>query len=158
MLTTQELLERFARQHNLQSDYAVAKRLGIDRQRMSSYKRQGVTLGPEIAIAIADTLNLDRGYVLACMAAERAKRSDEKRAWESLAKKAATAAMLLILVGLVSVTDINAASASEITSAFHLYTLCAIGLPWLLRVALKAIKGYRTRPRPCKIADAVYAF
>jgi hypothetical protein len=49
-----------------------------------------------MAIRVAELLELDPGYVLACMAAERAQRPVVREAWERLA---ASLAVLVMAVG-----------------------------------------------------------
>jgi len=102
MHTTVRLLDELGSKLGLRSDYAIAKHLGISTQRMSRYRCRLDALGPEMALRVADDLSMDRGYVLACIAAERAKRTDERKAWEALAKKAGIAATLLISLGIIA--------------------------------------------------------
>jgi len=66
------------------SDYALAARIGVTKQQMSKYQSGEDYPGEEVAIRIADALDLDHGYVLACIAAERSKSEQAKKAWLSL--------------------------------------------------------------------------
>ena len=49
--------------------------------------------GDELAVKLAQLAQLDVGYVLAVIAAERAKRTDVRRTWESVARKLGGAAI-----------------------------------------------------------------
>ncbi len=102
MDTTGRLLDRMISERGLRSDYALAKHLGISPQRVSRYRRGLDTLGPELAMKVADELGIDRGYVLACMAAERAQGDAERRAWRRLAERAAGVAAGVLVAFLVA--------------------------------------------------------
>lgn len=107
MHTTQRLLDELKRVYKLPSDYALAKHWGVSTQRVSKYRNGADTLGAEIAIRTARELGLDPGYVLACMQAERAKRTDERQAWERVAKRMAQAAIFLLCVGVTWWLDVD---------------------------------------------------
>jgi anion-transporting ArsA/GET3 family ATPase len=90
MQTTNEFLNAIQTKLSLASDYALAKRLAVKGQVISNY-RVGRSLPDEaMAIKLADELDLNRGYVLASIAAERASRSDNPQianTWRDMAEK-----------------------------------------------------------------------
>lgn len=73
--------------HDIKSDYALAKLLGITRSGISSHTtgRRSV-FSDEVGYRIAELLDLDAGYVLSCLAAERSKDIKVKKVWQRLAE------------------------------------------------------------------------
>lgn len=85
MENTNELLDEVKRRHKIGSDYALAKRLGITRSVVSAYRTGKRNLGEDVAVTVADLLDVDPGYVLACMEAERTTHPAARAAWERMA-------------------------------------------------------------------------
>src|SRR5258708_39428796 len=101
--TCRDLLDEIKRKHGLRSDYALAKHLGVRVQLISNYRNRRSFPDEDMACRLADELGLPRGYVLACMAAERAQRAEKDAladTWRDLAKKMG-ATVGAVLVGLV---------------------------------------------------------
>jgi hypothetical protein len=84
--TTVELLDAVKAALELPSDYALAHRLGVSRQRVSMWRTSREGLGDDIALKVAELLELDPGYVLACLAAERTQRPAVRQVWEKVAE------------------------------------------------------------------------
>ncbi len=115
--TTVEFLDEIKTKFSLQSDYALAKFLGM-RQAMISRYRHGGTFDQAIAIMVAEKLEISVGHVLACIEeerAERTKRPEVKAAWhkvaQSLAPTIAAVAVAISLAG--SPTPAQASSATS---------------------------------------------
>lgn len=70
----------------IQSDYALAKSLGITRQSVSGYSNGYNTFGDDLAMKIADILDIPRGIVLLDMLLERAKTDAQRDAWKEISK------------------------------------------------------------------------
>lgn len=89
MKTTRDYLADLAdldrRQCGTGSDYALAKRLKISRQRMSHYRRGRSGFDDYMCIKVARLLNIPAGEVLANIAASRAERPVIAKAWETAA-------------------------------------------------------------------------
>lgn len=117
MDTTKDFMARIRARYNLTSDYQLAKFLGVTRQRISGYKGRDITLGDETAIKVAEALELPPAYVLNCMAAERAKRPEVKKAWQRAAAALATAASVLFFLGFLPVDGIDSVAAFVVTFA-----------------------------------------
>lgn len=150
-MKTIEILSRLAKARGLGSDYAVAKYLGISRSRMSKYRCGHDTLGADLAIKIADDLGLDRGYVLASIAAERASQGDERRTWEQVARRLATAAVLLVAVGAFDITEIAYTHAADFDEPVILIMSAALALiAWLAsrRTGRRARRSFGPIPTP----------
>lgn len=97
-LTTREFLDALKQKHGWSSDYRLGKYLGWKQGTVSTYRTGRSTLGQEHAVRIADELELDRGYVLACMEAERAGTRSEilRETWRRVAQRMRGAAVILI--------------------------------------------------------------
>lgn len=93
-MKTTELLDAVKAALDLPSDYALAHTLGVSRQRVSMWRTSREGLGDEMALKVAGLLEIDPGYVLACLAAERARRPAVRRVWEKVAQ-----GLALVLLG-----------------------------------------------------------
>jgi len=101
METTNQLLDRVKAEYDIKSDYALAPLLRCSRAAVSNYRTRGTLLSDELAIWVADLLNEDRAYILACVAYERAKSDVAKTAWAHMAdvaKRYGAAAVLALLL------------------------------------------------------------
>lgn len=90
MYTSKKLLNELKKElkKNEQSYtiYGIAKRLEVARPTIDRWA-QGRTMDDENAIKIAEFLNIDPAYVIACIHAERAKGSDSYATWEKILEK-----------------------------------------------------------------------
>jgi transcriptional regulator with XRE-family HTH domain len=86
MKNTRDFLQEAKRKNGLESDYALAKLLGISRQRISHYTTGKETLSDEVARRVAAALDYPPAYVMACVHAERAKEKELRKIWEQAAK------------------------------------------------------------------------
>lgn len=139
------------------SDYALAKLLGVTSSTMSLHKSGGVkSFGDETGERIAELLDLDPAYVLACLAAERAKRPDVRATWQRVAahfeqvKQAARVAMLLLVVGLLNLAappDAQAAPGANASSLAQVRHYAKYLLGGLLRAFCRGWAGsWHRRP------------
>jgi hypothetical protein len=96
-MNTVDFLDLVKRRHNVPSDYALAKLLGVRHQTVSMYRTADSTLGDQTALRVAELLELRPEYVLACVAAERAQVPGVRSAWlraaQTLAAGVAVAAV-----------------------------------------------------------------
>ncbi len=99
MQTTMDLLDELSAKHGDASDYRLAKILKVTKSAVSRYRGGGAFFSDEIAMRVAADLNLEPGYVLACVHAERAKQPAIKAVWEDLAIRVAAAVVLGVGVG-----------------------------------------------------------
>lgn len=134
METTRELLDQVKARYELPSDYALAKKLGMSRERISKYRTTGGALGADAALKVAQLLDLDAGYVLACMEAERTDSDAARVEWRRLAervKSSGVAAALLLLVATPALTPTPANAAPALADAV-VCILCKIrrALAW----------------------------
>ena len=97
MRTTCEFLDAVKRRHNIQSDYALAKAIGVTRAAISSYRVGRSQMDIEVSRRVAELLDLDPEIVAVSVQAERAKKPTERALWESVLEKLGGVAALLLL-------------------------------------------------------------
>jgi len=126
METTTELLDQVKAKHGLPSDGKLSALLGLTRAQVSRYRNKGDAFGEDVALKVADLLDLDPGYVLACAAFERAKSEGARSAWRHVAdvsKRFGAAAALLLLVGVPALTPAPAEAAQAKASGGGMYIM-----------------------------------
>ena len=97
MKTTIEFLNAVKAKYHLPSDGKLALKLGHTRSSVSLLLQGKNYLGDDAAMNVADLLEIDPAYVVACIHAERAKQSKEKKLWERIATMASSGAVAVIL-------------------------------------------------------------
>jgi hypothetical protein len=99
MKTSADFLDDLRARYGLQSDNAVAvKLLKMKRQQVSVYRQKQHAFDDTISIKVAELLDIEPGYVMACMAAQRAKSPEVRSLWERIA--VGLAACVVVGVGL----------------------------------------------------------
>ncbi len=96
MKSTVELLDAVRAKHGLTSDYQLSKILGIRPTTVSNYRVRRSFPDETVCLKIAKLLDLEPGYVLAVVAAERAQSVEIRKAWEKAAKAVAGTAVALV--------------------------------------------------------------
>ena len=96
MQTSRQLLASIADRKRW-SYSRIAKELGQNRQLISRVRNGQQCLSEEQVAPVAEWLELDPLYVLACIRAEHAKRKGLKSLWERVARGATAVAVLLWL-------------------------------------------------------------
>lgn len=99
MQTTNEFLDSVKAKHGLTSDYQLSKLMQCTHSVISGYRHGRSKMDEETACKVADLLELEPGYVMACIAAERAKSEKVKKAWQHIANMAVAATVLLVIGG-----------------------------------------------------------
>lgn len=106
MKTTADFLNDLRVKFSADSDYKAMSAIGIKhRQQISRYRTLQTTFDDETAMRIADVLETDPAFVVACMHAQRAKRIEEKQLWERIAGMAAVALIVISLPYTVQLSD-----------------------------------------------------
>lgn len=108
-MNTPGFLDAVRDRHGLTSDNKLAVFLDMNRGLLSAYRTGRRTLSPADARLIAAVLDVDAGYVMASIQAERAKRTEDREVWvhvAQLVKKANAATVLgwVALLGLLPAT------------------------------------------------------
>jgi hypothetical protein len=79
-----EYLDALRQSLKLPSDYALQKPLGLSKSAISNYRRDKDFFSDEVAIRVAEALEMDAGLVVLDMHRERAKTPTEQRLWASI--------------------------------------------------------------------------
>jgi transcriptional regulator with XRE-family HTH domain len=90
MKTTVEWLAECKRRLGVESDYALAKRLGTSQQNISSYRTGKSRFDDDMALTVALILQVDPLQVIASANAERAKTPEQKARWIGVMEKFST--------------------------------------------------------------------
>lgn len=85
MKTTVEFLNEVKKNHHLTSDGQLAKLLGLTRSSTCLFMQGKNFLGDETAMKVAELIKADPAFVVACIHAERAKQTPERKMWERIA-------------------------------------------------------------------------
>ena len=132
MKTTVEFLNAVMQKHGIKSDNQLSIFLGCTRSAISGYRHKKTFLDDRLALKVADSLEIEPGYVLACIAAERSKDERVKKAWAWWADHKSLAAVLAVLAVLPFAPWIDQDSLSGIallgftTTGGELCILCQI--------------------------------
>lgn len=114
-MKTVEFLDAVKKRHGLVSDYALAKFLGWRTQRVYTYRHTPRELDDEACVQIATALDVPPAYVMACVAAERAKRADIKKHWLAAARLLKTGTGAAIVAAVLATSQIAPARAEAST-------------------------------------------
>lgn len=87
MNTTNQLLDRIKAQHNLPSDYAISKILGITRSAVSAYRKNKRQLDDSLAVKAAKLAEIDVTELVANLHRERAISDLEIKMWNDVESK-----------------------------------------------------------------------
>jgi transcriptional regulator with XRE-family HTH domain len=85
-MTSLEYLEAVKSRLGISSDYALAARLGITRSAVSKFQK-GAVFGDDVALSVAEILNVPPISVIAAANAERSKTPEQKARWMGLMEK-----------------------------------------------------------------------
>lgn len=91
-MKTTDYLDAIKNRYDLPSDYAIAKMLGIARQRMTAYRAGSESFSDSTALRVAELLDLDPLEVALSAHAQRAKAPEERALWERALARLAPAA------------------------------------------------------------------
>jgi len=86
-MNTIEYLDAVKRRIGKESDYAVAKALGINESTISGYRKRGGQMDDEIAAKVAALLKLHPALVILDMHRERAQTAELRAVWSGLMEK-----------------------------------------------------------------------
>lgn len=105
-----KVLDEAKKRLSIESDYALAKALGLKPQHISGYRKGGHLPDDSIALRLAEAAGMDPLQLLAQINAERAKDPKVKRFWKMIG----TAAAAILAIFSVSILDVGSkASATD---------------------------------------------
>lgn len=108
MKTTADFLDSLRAKLDLPSDGQLAERLGMHRQYMSKYRTLSHTFDDAMSLRVAEILEIDGSYVMACMHHQRAKAPEVKAAWKHTAEVLGGLAAMLAMVALLPFLELPA--------------------------------------------------
>lgn len=86
-MKTLEYLAACKKRLGIESDYALAKALGVAQSSVSNYRIGRSRIDDEVALTIAEILQVNPMQVIAAANAERAKTPEQKARWTGLMEK-----------------------------------------------------------------------
>jgi plasmid maintenance system antidote protein VapI len=86
-MKTVDFLDAVKQRLGIQSDYALAKALKIAQPTVSGYRAGRTCVDNDVALAIAEILDLNPMVVIAAANAERAKTPEQKARWSGIMEK-----------------------------------------------------------------------
>lgn len=86
-MDTPEYLDALRAKLSLSSDYQLAKELGLTRQAVSNYRNGTNHFDDDIAMKVAEILEIHPGRVALDMVRQRAKTPQQKALWTGIAEK-----------------------------------------------------------------------
>ncbi len=130
MHTTNELLDLVKSRHALPSDYKLGLVLGLSHNAVGHYRKGRTCLDDRVSIKVAELLDLDAGYVAACMHSERASDDTIKALWSRVAftLERSTAAALAVILSVVLLTPGESQASASVCSAGEYPLTCAVPL------------------------------
>jgi transcriptional regulator with XRE-family HTH domain len=153
MHTTRNFLKDLKQRHGLKTDGDLHRLLGVSRERISKYQQGHDHFGDEMCIQVAELLDLNPAYVLACVAAERTKSESARKAWRHVA--AATAAALIAAVsvqiaqgGFSEMPEISVISSAEASNQFIHYTQSLIFAVLACAALIRRVLAHPDTPKP----------
>lgn len=123
MKNTADFLDALRVKLDLPSDGRLADYLGMHRQHVSRYRTLGGTFDDEMSMRVADILETDPAFVVACMHHQRAKREDEKKLWQRIATTMTGIAAALAVFAILPTAQLPA---SEFNATFMGFTYPAM--------------------------------
>lgn len=102
---TNQLLDRYAEAKGLNSDYKIAKALGITRQAVSNWRNEKNHLDDTACLQIAEALNIDPLTIMAKVRETRKQSPREQATWERYRGRIALAVMAAIIAGGTDVAE-----------------------------------------------------
>jgi plasmid maintenance system antidote protein VapI len=85
MFSSVELLDLLANKYLISSDYRLAKLLNVTPGLISKHRSKRFGLSDELALKVADLLDYDPAFVIACANYERANCAEQKEVYFRLA-------------------------------------------------------------------------
>ena len=141
MKTTADFLDDLRGRLGLSSDNKLALHLGMKRAQLGRYRTRRETFSDETALRFAALLKIEPDYMMACMAAQRAKTPETRSAWERIAAKVAAAVVLTVGLGGI-LHNRNVQAEPPLAPAGNNLHICANFLRRLLRKAVAAFSRW----------------
>ena len=86
-MSTLNYLAACKKRLGIESDYALAKALGVTQAAVSSYRTGRSSINDDVALTVAEILGVNPMQVIAAANAERAKTPEQKARWTGMVEK-----------------------------------------------------------------------
>lgn len=103
-----EIIEQIKKAHGCNSDYAVAKLLGVQQSTLSHYRNRGGNMDVATAFRAAELLDMDPALLIAEMELKRAKTSAARETLSRYIKSASALILVAFMAGGLLVNDATA--------------------------------------------------
>lgn len=112
--TTEGFLDELRHRYSAKTDYALHKLLRVSRQSIYRYRDRKGTFDEDVALRVAELLNLDPQMMLTWVVRERSRHAQAKKHWtQLLARLGGTAAAVLLAFMLApALPDLTTAAAT----------------------------------------------
>ena len=141
-MQTIDLLDAVKARQGWPSDYRLAKALNIGTSRVGNWRTGRSTPDEVQTLKLAELAGVNPAYALVSIAAERAKRTEIRAAWEDAAKKLATAAAVVLMgffLPTVAQIDGGAAwGALDQSTHYAQIAVCLLALIYIINQARSA--------------------
>lgn len=107
MKTTADFLDAMRAKLDLPSDGRLADYLEMHRQHVSRYRTLGGTFDDEMSMKVAEILEIEPAYVVACMHHQREKNEKVKKLWERIAANTMAMAAVLAVVAFLPTVNLS---------------------------------------------------
>jgi hypothetical protein len=130
--STDDCLNHLIKKFNLPSDYALARVLGVEKGTIYRYRKHEGSFSEEVAIKVADLLEVDHAFVLAIAAYDRSGNAQARAAWLKIAQRIGitTLAVFFAIPLLDYTTGSNATAAAD--SVYYVKSIIALWIAFYL--------------------------
>lgn len=146
----QDFVQKVRDLYDIKSDYGLAKALKISRNAISAHKhKRSKHFSEETAYKIAEMLNVDPAYVMACLAAERAKDERVRETWQRVSKMMRVGVIAIVVSIFVPMKPAEASTAVSISHNTNVVHIMRAFRRWLDKWAICSLLGfwYKSAPR-----------
>ena len=106
MKTTADFLDDLQKKLGVTSDYAVAGKMEMHRQHISHYRNLKGSFDDAMSLRVADILETDPAFVIACMHHQRSKQAEVKKVWERIATSMAGITVAILVAVALPFVDL----------------------------------------------------
>lgn len=135
-MKTVDFIDAIRERHHLTTDSAVGDLLGVGRASVSAWRLGRTFFDEPVCVKVAGLLDLEPGYVMACVHAERAARANQpvvSAAWERTARALRGAAAVAIAAATLFIFSPTPVHAATGVLSGELSILCQIARRWFRR-------------------------
>lgn len=111
-------LDAVKAQLNIESDYALAKRMGVTRGQIVHFRNESRPIPMAMVFKIAITLEIDPAYVVADLEEQRAKNPEKREFWRGFLQRASHLTIAILCTLALSFSAIYGTGAERFGGSF----------------------------------------